>query len=126
MDLSSKRDLNRLRDVLNSLNFEDLNFQTRGISYSSDGDSCTVKLVVSKPGAESKEAKDFRAGAELYGLKPEHLGAEVTVNGKRLKIDGVSVRSRKYPILATEVESGKRFKYTSDGIARALKAEGIA
>ncbi len=66
--------------------------------------------------------EDFVTYASLYGLDACHWGAEFTSKGKRFRISGLAHRSRTYPILATEIATGKQYKFTSEGIARALKA----
>lgn len=56
-------------------------------------------------------ASDFKQSCGLFGLKPDHFGAEISYGRERYKIAGLtSGRSYKYPILAERVSDGKKFK----------------
>ncbi len=94
-----------------------------GGSY--DGGSFTFKLEACTTSTDgqvnSKEATDFKRQATFYGLKPEYLEQEVILSGERVKIIGLSTRSRKYPILGTRLRDGKTYKYTSLGVQNAFK-----
>lgn len=61
--------------------------------------------------AMSVAAKDFQRLAAFYGLTPEHLGRMFDQHGERFKIVGLSAQSPKYPILASNVRTGKTFKF---------------
>jgi hypothetical protein len=88
------------------------------------GQHFTAKIegaVVDKTGEVlRKEAKDFQDYAEIWGLKPEHLGQEFSLEGKLYKIVGAKIRSSKYPILATNLETGQEYKFTAETISRVL------
>jgi hypothetical protein len=69
----------------------------------------------------SKEASDFKRLASKYGLSPDDLGKEfVGVNGKKFKLLGCKPRSSKYPLVAEEVGSGKKFKLTTAAVCKGL------
>lgn len=101
-----KPTVNKLRDMLNAymeafekehglkvefgrMQFNDKNVQVKvGIS------------VVSPDGtAETKTRTDFTRYATSFGLEPDDLDKEVVLNGRRVKIVGLSVKKKKYPIV---------------------------
>ncbi len=66
---------------------------------------------------------DFRTYAHMYGLEPNAFGAIFTSKGRTFRLSGLAHRSRTYPILATEVKTGKTYKFTTDGIRAILSRE---
>jgi|SRR5262252_1161226 len=62
--------------------------------------------------ARTKEALEFERYADLFGLEASDLGAEFTQGRKRFKIVGAKTSSRKYPILAKDVNTGKTYKFS--------------
>lgn len=69
-------------------------------------------IIKSDGSVVTKESEDFKARATFYGLKPEHLGKVIKIDGERYEITGLSTRSRKYPIIVKRVRDGKPFKLT--------------
>jgi hypothetical protein len=69
--------------------------------------------------ADSTEAVDFRRLASYFGLKPEDLGREFTLRGKRYTIIGAKPRSRKSPILVKRSD-GPVFKFDTYAVKIAL------
>lgn len=64
-------------------------------------------------GGTSGVPADFANKAALVGLKASDYGRVFTNGtGKQFKITGINLRGQKYPILATEVRTGKVFKFT--------------
>ena len=57
-------------------------------------------------------AKDFVKHAKLFGLSPTDLGREFQAQGETYRISGLKPASRKYPILAVNVRTGKTYKFT--------------
>lgn len=58
----------------------------------------------------SKEAEDYKRNARLFQMDPEWLGENFIVGGRIYRLTGLSVKSRRFPILAVEVDSGKTYK----------------
>ena len=58
----------------------------------------------------TKEAENFRLNAHLFGLKPEHLNAEITYLGKRYKLVGLASNSIKFPLIVERIPDGKGFR----------------
>ena len=88
------------------------------------GETGTLKLELATLGengeVESPAAKDFKAHAELFGLKATDLGRRFVSNGSEFVISGLKPRNRKYPIIATKVSDGKTFKFSEDGMSARL------
>ena len=88
------------------------------------GETGTLKLEIATLGengeAESPAAKDFKAHAELFGLKATDLGRRFVSNGSEFEISGLKPRNRKYPIIGTKVSDGKTFKFSEDGMSARL------
>lgn len=94
------------------------------IGYSPSNFKASLEgAVLSEDGtAETREAQDFKAMAEFYGLKPEYLGKEFVSNNKRFRVSGLKPRSPKYPVLAVDVVSGTVYKFPADTVKRKLEA----
>lgn len=75
----------------------------------------TFKLEISTVAKDgtvfSREADDFKQYATLYGLEADDLGKEfIAGGGRKFKISGLAMKSRKRPVLAKDV-NGKTFKF---------------
>ncbi len=94
----------------------------RGGSYS-DG-QCTFKLEVATIGetgeVATKEATDFKACAQLLGLKPDDLGRTFVSMGKTFAIAGYRSRASAKPIIAREVSSGKEYVFQLETVRKYL------
>jgi hypothetical protein len=89
-------------------------------SYMNESATFKVELatVTSDGTAMTKEASAFKRSCGLYGLKPEHLFAEINYAGSRYKITGLTGgRSWKYPIAVERIPDGKRFKLPESAVA---------
>jgi hypothetical protein len=65
-----------------------------------------------------RTVSDFKQACHVFGLKPEHFGAEITYGRELYKIAGLtSGRSYKFPILATRLSDGKQFKLPLAAVA---------
>lgn len=85
---------------------------------------CTYKVqfaeVASNGTVQTREAQEFVRNAELFGLKPDDLGTEFSSAGRRFKITGLSTRSRRFPILGQQTDTGKTFKFPAATVCKAL------
>jgi len=72
---------------------------------------------------KSKGQRDFERSADLLDLDPAWFGQTVKYQSDQITIDGLSLGSRKFPVLATS-NSGRRMKYTTRGIRQAFKNAG--
>jgi hypothetical protein len=79
---------------------------------------------------KSNGQRDFERSADLLGLDPAWFGQTVRYQrsyassaSDQITIDGLSLGSRKFPVLATTA-SGRRMKYTTRGIRQAFKNAG--
>jgi len=99
-----------------------MKFEMGSVSYTDN--TATFKVVGSEVSEDgevfSQEAEDFKRHAASYGLQPSDLGKEFNSRGNLFVITGLKSRRRKYPISATEVRSGKAFKFGADSIAAKL------
>ncbi len=92
-----------------------LTVEVRGGKYSANSYAPRVEFATA--GASED---DFRTYAHMYGLEPDDFGKEFVSRGRTFKVSGLAHRSRTYPILATEMSDGKTYKFTPDGIQKAL------
>lgn len=86
---------------------------TGGGGSFSDTDA-TLRFKFTAPNAPTRDekiAENFKNGATLFGLKPEHFGAEFFVKGTVYKIVGLAPNRPKFPIIAERVKDGKKFKF---------------
>jgi hypothetical protein len=69
----------------------------------------------------SKEADNYRLHARNFGLDPETLGKVFKdSSGKELRITGLNTRrafgnAPKYPVLAEDIRTGLKYKYSIGG-----------
>ena len=96
---------------------------TRG--NASYGDSnLTLKVNVATVAADgtavTKEAESFKMNAERFGLHADDLGRTFDCRGRQVRLIGAKPRSPKYPLLVEEVDSGKVFKFTAEGVRAGL------
>jgi hypothetical protein len=80
-------------------------------SGSYNANSLTITLIITpgkKGDVHAGEREAFASTAMLIGLKPEHYGEVITVNSKKVKITGISLRKRKFPVEVEEVNTGAK------------------
>jgi hypothetical protein len=86
--------------------------------------SCNFKIEFAELNAngeaETKEIQSFKSLSALYGFQADDLGKEFMFNGKRFKIAGLAPRKSKYPILATNIQEGRTYKFPVEGVLSAL------
>ena len=84
----------------------------------------TFKLEASVIGSNGQvfdsKAEDFKCYCGLYGMTPTDLGRTISVFGTTYTITGLSMKSRRFPVLATRAD-GKVFKLPQDAVVAALK-----
>jgi len=89
--------------------------------------NATLKLEINEVKEDGtvldKDAETFLKMAKFYGLEAEDLNKVFTSNGSKYSIVGLNTRRGKYPISATDLSSGKRYKFTADHIKFALGKE---
>ena len=87
-------------------------------TYGSTYASFKVELALTKEDGTvlSKEAEAFRMYANLFGMKPDDLGREFEVAGKRYKLAGYMASKRKFPFLAECLTDGKEYGFTESFI----------
>jgi hypothetical protein len=126
--LNSKPDLKRMgmemTEILNKYGKTvGVEFSVGNMRYDSDGSRVSTKIEVTKVGAESKEAADFRLLAHNYGLDPDAVGKDIVVDGEAFTITGMRPRSRKYPIEATRKLNGQCVKFGALIVRLALERQ---
>ena len=78
----------------------------------------TVPYVTA--GSASSIPADFANKAALVGLQASDYGRTFTSQGKTFKITGINLKAHKFPILGTEIRTGKTFKFHADNVVRYL------
>ena len=69
---------------------------------------------------EEHTLERWNADCALFGLKPEHYGAEVTCGRRRVQMLGIRQSARRYPIVTRELRTNKRYDYPDMAIRKAL------
>ncbi len=94
--------------------------------------NATIPLAVSQQTAQNIagiDANNFFKYKFAHNLPFAALGAIIDINGHKYRIDGYSPRKKKYPIMAAEIKfgmaTGRKFKFSTQSIARAVQAAGI-
>lgn len=100
-----------------SLTYKGARFSATNVSIKLEGAVIGAGGVV-----ETKERKDWKVYAEMFGLKSAWLDKTFVVAGDSYIIAGLATRKSKYPVLATCVRNQKRFKFPIDTI-KALMAK---
>jgi hypothetical protein len=92
------------------------------ISFNDNTASVKVEVSdVSENGeVYNKEAEDFKKFSLNYGLDPSNLGKSFCHGGKIFVITGLSTRKRKYPIMAKEVKTEKKYKFPAQIVCNSL------
>lgn len=75
--------------------------------------TCTTKGENGE--VETKEAKDFKLYASMYGLKPEMLGKEFQYGRDRFQITGLKPRSQKC-VIVKMVGTDKSYKFEPEAV----------
>lgn len=88
-------------------------FRKANARFGSDSFGTKVEFAeVNGSGAATAEELDWKRSAHLFGLDPLFLGMTFTdYSGRTFKVVGLKPRSKKYPVLAENVATGKRFKF---------------
>ena len=85
------------------------------------GDSLAVKITF-KHNDPAKQAEgeryDWDQACSLFGLKPEHYGAEFTNNRETYVAVGFELRRQKFPLRAKNKATGKVLLFTQQSIDR--------
>ena len=68
----------------------------------------------------SKEARDFIARAESYGLKPDDLGRVFSYGGDQYKIVGCVPSRPKMPIQTIRLSNGRGWKWSANTVRLCL------
>ena len=80
----------------------------------------TIKLEGAIVGAggvvETKERKDWKVYAEMFGLKSAWLDEAFVHGGDQFVICGLATRKSKYPVLAKCIKNNKTFKFPMDTV----------
>jgi len=122
---NSAVDFNQLRSEINQAlegvgKKYGVNFQARNASYLDQVATFKLELTTLGEGGtvETKEAKEFKSMATLYGMKPEDLGKTVTIQGRKFEITGMKPKSRN--CITGKDSSGRGYKLPLAGVKRSL------
>lgn len=100
-----------------------IKFTYKGGRFSDSNMTMKIEAALIQNGeAKSVEIEDFKTYAEIYGLKPDDLGKEITIGNNKYTIKGLKPRSKKYPIIG-EKGDGRRFKLPLTAVKTALGRE---
>jgi DNA replicative helicase MCM subunit Mcm2 (Cdc46/Mcm family) len=93
-------------------------------SYDPVAGTANFKLEVVALGEDGAQrdmpAELFLQNAEFIGLKAEHLGKIVTIQGRTFTVAGYKPKARKNCIVIKDTDSGKSFVTSADVVKRQL------
>jgi hypothetical protein len=95
-----------------------------------DANNFTMKIagatIAQNGDVITKAHADFEKYAPIFGLAPTDLGRQFrTPAGKEYRISGLKPASSKFPVLATQVGTGKTFKFPAGAVVSMLKAGSV-
>ena len=90
------------------------------VTYSEDGMWFKVKFVEGSNVDINK--KNYMAHCGRYGLTASDYGKEFAslASGDVMRISGINIRARKYPVNAIRVSNGKGFKFNAEYVLERL------
>lgn len=84
-----------------------------------------LSMTLNKDGkVKDKRAEAFKQMAHMYGFKPSDLGKVFISGFRRMEIVGLNPSAHKYPIIAKDIATGKRFKYDDAMVKLLMKENG--
>jgi hypothetical protein len=108
-----------LREVIELVAAEHgLDFKVGGGSFSPHDGTYKPRIEFSVPAVKAAAANQ---SAEWMGI-PDAVGRRFEFRGKTYEITGVNPRARKMPIQATELASGRSFKFPTSTVKHCLEA----
>jgi len=103
--------------------------ERKGSTFYRDSVPVMFKMLVRVEDADGKaldsKAQEFKASANLIGLKSEDLGKTFHIRGTSYEIEGLNLRASKYPVLAKNKKNGKTYCFPAGAVARSI-AQGAA
>ena len=91
-----------------------------GMQYTEDSFSVRLQGVI---GTDSDPKKmEFERYAPAFGIPADWYGQNFLAMGAKYEVSGISPRSRKYPILARDMETGKEYKFTLEAVRQSFRA----
>ena len=95
---------------------------TAGRTSTRYGENYKVSIEANAIGALAPEANDWKRYASSFGLPTDALGEKFVSGGRTFCITGLNLRARRMPVLATDVATGKPYKFAAESVRRALPA----
>ena len=80
------------------------------ISYTEAEMKTSLKAIIENENVNGKEVM-FKKICFMFGLTESDYGKEFVSNGRTFKVDGLEPKKSKYPIIATCLSDGKRYKF---------------
>lgn len=90
------------------------------LSYGSENGQ--IRIEYKEIGAAGRLETDFVRYAKIYGLDEKDLGREFVHQGTRYRVEGAAPKNKKYPIIGSRVEDGRRYKFPADAVRDSLVA----
>lgn len=96
---------------------------TGGGTYCAENATIKLELALEDNGkVATRAATDYKRNAKWLGLPSDGIGKVFKAfNGKRYRITGLKPRSKKYPVLAEDVVTGKTFKFPAMSVTNGLE-----
>lgn len=107
------------KEAVEALNkaLADLGLQGSLGNMTYDGSKVSAKLTITLAGVDVAK-EEFEKHCYLYDLKKSDYGMQFVSQGETFELCGIKPRARKFPLVAKNVRTGKRFKFPR----RAIKA----
>ncbi len=92
-----------------------------GASFTSTNATFKIEIATKSQDGEvqTKERTAWLSLASLYGADPDKLGKVVSYFGNEYKILGLLPKSRRFPVLAEKLGTGKNFKLPIECVKKA-------
>jgi hypothetical protein len=102
----------------------EVKLNTRGFRFTDTDCMFKLEAVVKKVDGHSfnKAKSEFKQYAYMFGLKASHYGKTFESRGKTLKVVGLKLRGRRYPVICEDVSTGNRYKLPEADVLNHLKA----
>lgn len=114
------------QDVLNALEkfcaARNIAIDYKGGSFGPSNATLKFEFAVKDANGDAvtREAQEFETCCTMFGLDKTDLGKTFVTDRDSYRITGLTMRGRRFPILAERVKDGRSFKFPADIVCRAL------
>jgi hypothetical protein len=82
----------------------------------------TIRVnCLSPDGSDADERKNWDLYCANYGLAPTDYLRLVTVEGREMRLTGIVPKRVKHPFTATQLSTGKRWRWSQEAVLKAIR-----